>query len=206
MRKTRIRHKLLAVAGAMIFTVACVSVAFAEETSAGVTEVSTADELLAAISQTNGNSPVENLSIKLVKNIDLGELTAGTWNPGQVNGYVGAKNYSIDGNNHYIEGLTTSLFDKTWAGKSTLYIRDLTIKNSTIKNGTGSGDAVGAFVGFSNATPSITLYNCHVENCTIGGGHYAGGLIGYCAGYSTLNDGPVFEEVLIAAAQENSPL
>lgn len=58
-------------------------------------------------------------------------------------------------------------------------------------------NAVGALVGYAGTSDSITISSCNVLNSNISGGHWAGGFVGYAAGYSTQSDGPVFEVLTI---------
>ncbi len=106
---------------------------------------------------------------------------------------------TIEGNEHVITGLNDMLFGRAWASKG-LVINDLTIKDSIIVN--DEADAigtvgVGAFVGYIDATETVTLSNCHVIDSTVSGGHWAGGLVGICGGYNNPNDGPVFTTLTV---------
>lgn len=101
---------------------------------------------------------------------------------------------TVNGNNHTISGLTKPLFSGTWAGNSGLIINNLTIKDSTIVDDgedTSSNVGVGAFIGYPQASATITLNGCHLAQSTVQGGHWTGGLIGMAGGYSG-TDGPVF--------------
>ena len=105
----------------------------------------------------------------------------------------------VEGNNNYISGLDKPLFSGTWAGGSGLIIKNLTIKDSNIVEDAGDTkgtEGVGAFIGFPQASSTITLKNCHLINSTVTGGHWTGGLIGYAAGYAG-TDGPVFMTLTI---------
>ena len=104
---------------------------------------------------------------------------------------------TVNGNNHTISGLTKPLFSGTWAGNSGLIINNLTIKDSTIvddeedEEDTSLKVGVGAFIGYPQASATITLNGCHLAQSTVQGGHWTGGLIGIAGGYSG-TDGPVF--------------
>ena len=157
-----------------------------------VMDVATAEELQAAIAATK---PVlkGDYTINITADIDLTDVA---WVSGTVNGYNGAKTYTVNGNNHTITNLTAPLFEGTWAGEGKLYVNDLTIADSGI---VGGADSVGcgAFVGNASATEMVQLKNCHLVNSSVIGEDWTGGLIGYAAGYSNQNDGPVFEYVVI---------
>ncbi|MBQ8807738.1 MAG: hypothetical protein IJZ81_00340, partial [Clostridia bacterium] len=106
---------------------------------------------------------------------------------------------TVNGNDKTITGLNDMLFAGTWAGGSGLIINDLTIKKSTIvndKDDINGNVGVGAFIGFPQASATITLNNCHLVESHVEGGHWTGGLIGYAAGYAG-NDGPVFMNLTI---------
>jgi len=155
-------------------------------------DVATAEELVEALAATN---PVleGDYTINIVADIDLTDVTLTS---GYLNGYQGAGVYTVNGNGHKITNLTTPLFSGTWAGKGELYINDLTIADSGIVGGKDSVGC-GAFVGNASATKMIQLKNCHLVDSSVLGADWTGGLIGYAAGYSNQNDGPVFEYVVM---------
>ena len=67
-------------------------------------------------------------------------------------------------------------------------------------------NAIGAFIGFAEASTAITIADCNIMNSSISGGHWAGGFVGYAAGYSG-TDGPVFETLTIEGCTiENSTI
>ncbi|MBQ3594537.1 MAG: leucine-rich repeat protein [Bacteroidales bacterium] len=136
-----------------------------------------------------------NVTVEILRNIDL---TGIDWNPVTVSD-PGYPSVTVNGNDYTITGLNDMLFAGTWAGGSGLIINDLTIANSTIVNDENDANGnigVGAFIGFPQASATITLNNCHLVNSTVKGGHWTGGLIGYAAGYAG-TDGPVFMELTI---------
>lgn len=104
---------------------------------------------------------------------------------------------TVNGNGHTIYGLNDMLFSGTWAGKSKLIIKDLTIAYSNIvcdPDDASKDIGVGAFVGWPQASAEVVLENCSLVNSRVEGGHWTGGLVGIAAGYSG-NDGPVFEQL-----------
>ena len=136
-----------------------------------------------------------NVTVEILRNIDL---TGIDWNPVTVSD-PGYPSVTVNGNDYTITGLNDMLFAGTWAGGSGLIINDLIIANSTIVNDENDANGnigVGAFIGFPQASATITLNNCHLVNSTVKGGHWTGGLIGYAAGYAG-TDGPVFMELTI---------
>ena len=136
-----------------------------------------------------------NVTVEILRDIDL---TGIDWNPVTVSG-PGYPSVTVNGNDKTITGLNDMLFAGTWAGNSGLIINDLTIANSNIVN--DKDDAirtvgVGAFIGYPQASETITLNNCHLKDSHVEGGHWTGGLIGIAGGYSG-TDGPVFMNLTI---------
>lgn len=136
-----------------------------------------------------------NVTVEILDDLDLSFVD---WRPVTVS----APNYpvvTVNGNNKTITGLNNMLFAGTWAGNSGLIINDLTIKDSVIVNDENDEQGtvgVGAFIGYPQASETITLNNCHLMNSTVKGGHWTGGLIGMAGGYNG-NDGPVFMNLTI---------
>ena len=136
-----------------------------------------------------------NVTVEIIKDIDLTNVD---WNPVTVSA-PGYPVVTVEGNNKTITGLNDMLFAGTWAGGSGLIINDLTIANSNIvhdENDSAGNIGVGAFIGFPQASATITLNKCHLVNSTVNGGHWTGGLIGMAGGYNG-NDGPVFMNLTI---------
>lgn len=140
-------------------------------------------------------SGVGEITVEILEDINL---TGTTWAPVTVSG-PGYPLVTVEGNEHTITGLTDMLFAATWAGKSGLIIKNLTIANSAIVNDENDAKGtvgVGAFIGYPQASATITLDNCHLKNSSVKGGHWTGGLIGMAGGYNG-NDGPVFMNLTI---------
>lgn len=136
-----------------------------------------------------------NVTVEILKDINLSGVD---WNPVTVSA-PGYPMVTVNGNNHTITGLNDMLFAGTWAGKSGLVINDLTIKDSNIEhdvNDKKENIGVGAFIGYPQASATITLNNCHLLNSIVNGGHWTGGLIGMAGGYNG-SDGPVFMNLTI---------
>ncbi len=127
-------------------------------------------------------------------NIELAE--GEVWEPVVIQGYSGAGVITIEGNGHYISGLTAPLFASGFAGESGVIIKKLTIKNSVIPSTTEykQGDSFAAnspFLCSCQAMELIEFHNCHLDNVTVEGSNYVAGFIGYISGYNKENDGPV---------------
>lgn len=136
-----------------------------------------------------GESDSGNVTVTIDKDYDL---TGYNWTALPVDGYNGAGIVTVEGNNHIITGLNTSLFAGGFAGTSGIVIKDLTLDNVSIKD-TTNDQGIGAFINNVDAMPKIELNNCHLTNSTITstGGARVGGLIGWTSGYNKKNDGPV---------------
>ena len=136
-----------------------------------------------------------NVTVEILRDVDLTDVD---WNPVTVSA-PGYPVVTVDGNNKTITGLNDMLFAGTWAGGSGLIIKNLTIDESAIVNDKDDANGtvgVGAFIGFPQASATITLENCHLKNSSVEGGHWTGGLIGYAAGYAG-EDGPVFMNLTV---------
>ena len=136
-----------------------------------------------------------NVTVEILSDIDL---TGTDWNPVTVSA-PGYPFVTVNGNNKTITGLNDMLFAGTWAGKSGLVINDLTIADSTIvndENDSKGNVGVGAFIGYPQASATVTLNNCHLKDSTVKGGHWTGGLVGIAGGYNG-TDGPVFMTLTI---------
>ncbi|MBE5758493.1 MAG: hypothetical protein E7332_00460 [Clostridiales bacterium] len=136
-----------------------------------------------------------NVTVEILTDVDL---TGTTWTPVTVSA-SGYPVVTVNGNKKTITGLTDMLFASTWAGKSGLIINDLTIADSAIvndKDDTKGTVGVGAFIGYPQASATITLKNCHLVDSSVEGGHWTGGLIGMAGGYNG-DDGPVFMNLTI---------
>ena len=136
-----------------------------------------------------------NVTVDILKDIDLTNVE---WNPVTISA-PGYPLVTVNGNNKTITGLKDMLFAGTWAGKSGLIINDLTIENAYIVNDAEDKKenvGVGAFIGYPQASATITLNNCHLVKSHVEGGHWTGGLIGMAGGYNG-DDGPVFMNLTI---------
>lgn len=136
-----------------------------------------------------GESGSGNVTVTIDKDYNL---TGYNWTALTVDGYNGAGIVTVEGNNHTITGLNTSLFAGGFAGTSGIVIKDLTLDNVSIEDTTNE-QGIGAFINNVDSMPKIELNNCHLTDSTITstGGARVGGLIGWTSGYNKKDDGPV---------------
>ena len=169
----------------------CFSVSVnAQVAKVGDTEYATLQAALDAAAAGTGN-----VTVAILADVNL---TGVDWNPVTVSA-PGYPVVTVEGNGKTIIGLNDMLFAGTWAGKSGLIIKNLTIANSAIVNDKDDAKGtvgVGAFIGYPQASATITLENCHLKNSSVEGGHWTGGLIGMAGGYNGA-DGPVFMNLTI---------
>ena len=153
-------------------------------------------ESLEAALETAGAAGAGDTTIVFAENAQL-NMTGAEWTPIKVDGYNGADIVTIEGNGAVITGLEAPLFAGGFAGGSGIVIKDLTIKDSNIVSANTIGS--GAFIESVDSMAKIELTNCHLLNSTVtgGAGSRTGGLIGWTAGYSNQNDGPVKTYVTI---------
>ncbi|MBO5831137.1 MAG: hypothetical protein J6R01_05990 [Alistipes sp.] len=153
-------------------------------------------ETLEAALKTAGAAGAGDTTIVFAENAQL-NMTGAEWTPIKVDGYHGADIVTIEGNDAVITGLTAPLFAGGFAGGSGIVIKDLTIKDSAIVSANTLGS--GAFIESVDSMAKIELTNCHLLNSTVtgGAGSRTGGLLGWTAGYSNTNDGPVKTYVTI---------
>lgn len=178
------KRRLLSAFLAVMMVLTMAPVAFAAE------EAGNGDTLKKLFTDVKaGESGSGNVTVTIDKDYDL---TGYNWTALPVDGYNGAGIVTVEGNNHTITGLNTSLFAGGFAGTSGIVIKDLTLDNVSIKD-TTNDQGIGAFINNVDSMPKIELNNCHLTNSTITstGGARVGGLIGWTSGYNKKNDGPV---------------
>ena len=168
----------------------------------GVVTVNTASGL-SYVSQNYADFRDEqhNLTIKLNNDINM---TGKAFNSFKVNNYTSAQKeivlFTFDGQNHTITGMENMLIAETWAGKSAVDVKDLTIADSYIvedENDSKETVGVGAICGWPQASQYFYMTNVHVINSSIIGGHWTGGLVGIASGYDNPSDGPVKEGIIV---------
>lgn len=121
------------------------------------------------------------------------------------------KGFVINGNGHSIENLKINgneltiddirgvgFISRIWS-TVTLEINDLTLIHANISASAAyDGPSLGGFIGWVEATESVKLNDCHVIESIFDGGHRAGGIYGYAAGWDVENDGPVLTKIDIS--------
>ena len=168
--------------------------------------VGIADELLEVGNKLSTNqSDYKDKTIILMNDLDM---TGKVWPVISLNNTVGSLTFRGLGDGITISNLKLSDDGNVATGHIgfiayTGSMKSLTIENISFDNldtGTiadGGTNAVGALIGYAGTSEGITISSCNVLNSTISGGHWAGGFVGYAAGYSTQSDGPVFEVLTI---------
>ena len=180
-----------------------------EEIKRDSIEIGTADQLLTLGNDLSANNDIGYYTISIIDDIDM---TGKTWPYIYLNGSktpYNKKNFVINGNGHSIKGLTINdndltitdirgigFISRTWSAV-TLEIKDLTLIDANISaSAAQDGPSLGGFVGWIEANEYVKISNCHVIESEFSGGHRAGGIYGYAAGYSG-QDGPVLTKILI---------
>lgn len=178
------KRRLLSAFLAVMMVLTMAPVAFAAE------EAGNGDTLKKLFTDVKaGESGSGNVTVTIDKDYDLTDYD---WTALTVDGYNGAGIVTVEGNNHTITGLNTSLFAGGFAGTSGIVIKDLTLDNVSIEDTTNE-QGIGAFINNVDSMPKIELNNCHLTDSTITstGGARVGGLIGWTSGYNKKDDGPV---------------
>ena len=178
------KRRLLSAFLAVMMVLTMAPVAFAAE------EAGNGDTLKKLFTDVKaGESGSGNVTVTIDKDYDLTDYD---WTALTVDGYNGAGIVTVEGNNHTITGLNTSLFAGGFAGTSGIVIKDLTLDNVSIEDTTNE-QGIGAFINNVDSMPKIELNNCHLTDSTITstGGARVGGLIGWTSGYNKQDDGPV---------------
>lgn len=184
------KRRLLSAFLAVMMVLTMAPVAFAAE------EAGNGDTLKKLFTDVKaGESGSGNVTVTIDKDYNL---TGYNWTALTVDGYNGAGIVTVEGNNHTITGLNTSLFAGGFAGTSGIVIKDLTLDNVSIEDTTNE-QGIGAFINNVDSMPKIELNNCHLTDSTITstGGARVGGLIGWTSGYNKKDDGPVDTYVTI---------
>ena len=177
-----------------------------EEITRTSIEIGTAEDLAILGDDLSENNDIGCYTISIIDDIDM---TGNPWPYIDLDGSkepYNKKEFVINGNGHSIKNLST--VDKTsqkhrgfiariWSDV-TLEINNLTLIKATVTADSGSGNGVGGFVGYIEATKSVKLDNCHIIDSIISGGHWAGGIYGWAAGYDEEGDGPVHTYINIS--------
>ena len=163
--------------------------------------VSTPGDLMNIGNDINSKKVIGTHKINIANDIDMSGMV---WMSPKLSGYEGAKTFIIDGNGYKISNLIAGnensateagFIGSLWSDVA-LVIRNLTLETPKIKaNGT---PGIGAFVGNISASPFVEITNCHIVGGEINGGHWAGGIYGYAAGYNEEGNGPVVANIEIS--------
>ena len=168
--------------------------------------VGIADELLAVGNELSKNqSDYKDKTIILMNDLDM---TGKEWPVINLNSAVGSLAFKGLGDGITISNLNLGNGNNDTTGNigfiaytgsmKSLIIEKISFDSLDTGTVADSGtNAVGALIGYAGTSESITISSCNVLNSTISGGHWAGGFVGYAAGYSTQSDGPVFEVLTI---------
>lgn len=169
--------------------------------------IMTVDELIEVANGLSTNqSSYKDKTIVLMNNLDM---TGKGWPYIKLDNAVGSLKFIGYGDGVTISNLnlssTTSDNDTSCVGfiAYTGSMKSLSLEKITLKGlDTGKVDdsntnAVGAFIGYAGTSENITISHCNVIGSNISGGHWTGGFVGYAAGYSIQNNGPVFEVLTI---------
>lgn len=167
-------------------------------------EIGTAEELATLGEDLSEFYDIGCYTISITDDIDMSDKT---WPYIYLDGYdsnhYNGKDFIINGNGHSIENLSigntntlqhSGLIARMWSAV-TLEINKLTLSNAKISASIPQDKelepGVGGFVGYIDSSASVKFNDCHVIDSIISGGHWAGGIYGYAAGYDTVNNGPV---------------
>ena len=171
--------------------------------------ISTADELMKLATHMDKETAYDLgwYTISILADIDM---AGKNWPSPRLNGYNdphNKKDFVINGNGHTISNLTAGngetkehqgFIGSTWSAV-TLTINNLTLENATItaNKGEWKGPGIAGFVGYIDSSALVEITNCNLVDSKITGGHWAGGVYGYAAGYDVEGNGPVLAETNI---------
>ena len=101
------------------------------------------------------------------------------------------RNLVIDGQGHYIKDLDAPILGNCYFGNTSIEIKNLTLKNSTVNEKYYNGLGSGGFVAYADNSKSVVFDNCYIEDSTItatGDFIGIGGIIGYSSSPLTMTD------------------
>ena len=183
-----------------------------EEVTRDAIAISTAAELMQLATHMDKETAYDLgcYTISILADIDM---TGKDWQSPELNGYRvphNGKNFVINGNGHTISNLTAGstesmdpqgFIGSMWSSV-TLKINDLTLEKASITASPGDeskdGPGIGGFVGYIDSSALIEITNCTLVDSKITGGHWAGGIYGYAAGYDVEDNGPVHTRINIS--------
>lgn len=174
--------------------------------------ISTADELMQLATHMDKETAYDLgcYTISILADIDM---SGKDWTSPELNGSRvphNGKDFIINGNGHTISNLAAGsaesmdpqgFIGSMWSSV-TLKINDLTLEKASITaipgDGSKDGPGIGGFVGYIDSSALIEITNCTLVDSKITGGHWAGGIYGYAAGYDVEDDGPVHTRINIS--------
>ncbi len=164
--------------------------AFAEDLNFDVSDSAGLKNALESVNSADGGT----VKINILNDIDATNTEYNiAWDSYKTSG---ADYIEIDGGNHKISNLNSMLIATTWTGKS-LSFNNLTIDGANIVHDDDKQDGIAAFVGNVSCIENVSFNNCKLINSKINTGNdWTGGFIGYAAGYSNENDGPVYTTIV----------
>ncbi len=159
----------------------------------GSTEYATLDDAINAALAANDGTPVVLTSD--ITFAEGSEFTPVVYSGGSV---------VIDGDGHTVTGLPGMLFNKQGSGGHHLRVSNITFDGAKV-NGTTGNEAV--IVGYADSMSELYFENVTIKNSTVTGSNYAGAFVGYAAGWSMENDGPVYQHITFKdCAVENNTI
>jgi len=129
-------------------------------------------------------------AVEITEDIDL---TGKPWTPVEYN----FGKLTINGNGKTVTGMSDSLLNKTGSGGHYLTINDLTFDKCSDTTPTGGDYPCAAIIcPYADSMNELSFNGVTINDCTVVSTEYAGGFIGYAAGYNVTNNGPVFQHIL----------
>lgn len=144
-------------------------------------EYATLDEAIKAAIAANDGAPVE-----LQEDIIFAEDAE--WTPVEYNGGT----VIINGNGHTVKGLPGMMFNKKGSGGHHIRLSNITFDGAKVNDNTGNAAVI---IGYADSMNELYFENVTIKNSTVTGTNYAAAFVGYAAGYNTVSDGPVFQQV-----------
>ena len=146
-----------------------------------------ADALNAAREAAAGGWNTTSVTVEILEDITFSSTD--TWTPIV---YNQLNPITINGNNHTITNLPGMLYAKSGSGVSTLTINNLTFESPKAES-TDQSSAV--IMGYADSVEGLEFNNVHINNATVSGSKWVGAFIGFAAGYSNVNDGPLYQHI-----------
>ena len=150
---------------------------------------SLADALNAAREAAAGGWNTTSVTVEIISDITFKESDA--WTPivfNQLNPIT------INGNNHAITNLPGSLYAKSGSGTSSLTMTNLTFVNPKVTS--AYSDSAAVIMPYADSVEALTFTNVKIQGAVINtNANWTGAFVGFAAGYSNVNDGPVYQHI-----------